>query len=104
MGFNKDNVIVIANSNRLGTGEETFRQQLASMRGIKSASITNSIPTKNLLTDGYIPVESSNEHAVKGIQLSSFVVDYDFVPTLQLQVKQGRNFSRDFFRCLYSNT
>ncbi|MEO8770323.1 MAG: ABC transporter permease [Ferruginibacter sp.] len=96
MGFNKENVIVIANSNRLGKSEETFRQELVAMKGIKNASITTSIPTKNLFTDGYVPVENNNEHVVKDIQLSSFMVDYDFVPTLQLQVKQGRNFSKDF--------
>ncbi|MFT3911713.1 MAG: ABC transporter permease [Ferruginibacter sp.] len=96
MGLNKDNVIVIANSNRLGTSEEIFRRELTGIKGIKMASIATSIPTKNLFTDSYVPVESNNEHVVQDIQLSSFIVDYDFIPTLQLNVLQGRNFSKDF--------
>ncbi len=96
MGLNKDNVIVIANTNRLGTGEETFRQQISGLPGIKSASITTSIPTKYLFTDGYVPVENNNEQTVKDISLSSFIVDYDFIPTLQLQLLKGRKFSKDF--------
>lgn len=96
MGLNKDNVIALANSNRLGTGEETFRQQVLNLPGIKSASITTSIPTKYLFADGYVPVESNNEDAAKDISLTSFIVDDDFIPTLQLQVLKGRNFSKAF--------
>ena len=96
MGLNKENVIVLANSNRLGTAEETFRQQVSGMPGIKNASITTSVPTKYLFTDGYVPVANNNEQVAKDISLTSYIVDYDFVPTLQLQILKGRNFSKDF--------
>ncbi|MEP6597806.1 MAG: ABC transporter permease, partial [Ginsengibacter sp.] len=96
MGLNKDNVIVIANSNRLGSGEETFRQQVLNMPGIKGTSITTSVPTKYLFTDGYVPVPKNNEDIAKDISLTSYIVDYDFVPTLQLKLLKGRNFSKDF--------
>ena len=96
MGLNKDNVIVLANTNRLGTGEETFRQQVSTMPGVKGTSISSSVPTKYLFTDGYVPIQNGNEQIAKDIQLTSYVVDYDFVPTLQLQLLKGRNFSKDF--------
>ena len=32
----------------------------------------------------------------KDVSLSSYLTDYDFVPTLGLEVIAGRNFSRDF--------
>jgi putative ABC transport system permease protein len=105
MGLNKDNVVVIANSNRLGNAEETFRQQISSLRGIKGTSLSSSIPTKFLFTDTYVPIsdrmtrsdgQNKNEETAKDISLSSFMVDYEFVPTLQLQLLQGRNFSKDF--------
>ncbi len=96
LGLNKDNMIVIANSNRLGSGEETFRQQVLNMPGIKSTSITTSVPTKYLFTDGYVPVPNNNEDIAKDISLTSYIVDYDFVPALQLQLLTGRNFSKDF--------
>ncbi len=96
LGLSKDNVIVIANANLLGAGEETFRQQVAAMPGIKSASITTSIPTKNTFTDGYIPTQNNNEQTLQDISLSSFMVDDDFAPTLKLQLLQGRNFSKEF--------
>lgn len=96
MGLNKDNVIVLANTNRLGTGEETFRQQVSGLHGIKSTSISTSVPTRYLFADGYVPVQNTNEQIAKDITLTSFIVDYDFVPTLKLQLLKGRNFSKDF--------
>ncbi|MEO5783155.1 MAG: ABC transporter permease [Ginsengibacter sp.] len=96
MGLNKDNVIVLANSNRLGTAEETFRQQVLNMPGVKNTSITTSVPTKYLFTDGYVPVPNNNEELAKDVSLTSYIVDYDFVPTLQLQLLKGRNFEKDF--------
>ena len=97
MGLNKDNILVIANSNRLGTGEETFRQQISGLHGIKNTSITTSVPTKYLFTDGYVPLQNSNEQIAKDISLTSFIVDYDFVPTLQLQLLQWKEFLERFF-------
>ncbi len=96
MGLNKDNVIVISNSSRLGESEETFKQQVANLPGIKSTGSTTSLPTKDVFTDGYVPVPVDNEQTVKDTSLSSFMVDYDFVPTLQLELLKGRNFLKDF--------
>jgi putative ABC transport system permease protein len=55
LGLNKENVILISNTRRLQNSEETFKQQIASMPEILSASLATSIPTKFLFTDGYVP-------------------------------------------------
>ncbi|HEU5168541.1 MAG TPA: ABC transporter permease [Chitinophagaceae bacterium] len=96
MGLDKENVLVIANSNRLGTSEESFRQTISQMPGISNVSIANGIPTGNLFGDSYIPGQNGEEQVVKDINLTSFLIDYDFIPTLKIQILKGRNFSRDF--------
>jgi putative ABC transport system permease protein len=96
MGLDKENVLVIANSNRLGTSEESFRQTISQMSGVSNVSIANSIPTGNLFGDSYIPDQNGEPQVVKDVNLSSFIIDYDFIPTLKIQVLKGRNFSRDF--------
>ncbi|MEO8150786.1 MAG: ABC transporter permease [Bacteroidia bacterium] len=97
LGLNKDNIIVIANSNRLAGSEETFRQELTKLPEVKSASITTGIPSGNSFGDGYIPEPSGDDKDLaKDIQIASFMVDYDFVPELQIELLKGRNFSRDF--------
>ena len=96
MGLNKENVLVIANSNRLGSSEESFRQTISQMPGVSNVSIANSIPTGNLFGDSYIPDQNGEQQVAKDINLTSFIIDYDFIPTLKIQVVKGRNFSRDF--------
>ena len=96
MGLNKENVLVIANSGRLGKSEESFRQTISQLPGVTSASITTSIPTGSVFGDRYVPETDGKEQLAKDINLNSFMVDYDFIPALQIQVLKGRNFSRDF--------
>ncbi len=43
-----------------------------------------------------MPVQNTDEQIAKDIALTSYIVDYDFVPALQLQLLKGRNFSKDF--------
>ena len=97
LGFDKENIVVITSSNRLGNSEETFRQELTKLPGVINATISTGIPTRENFADTYIPESSNtNEQLAKEISLSSFMVDYDFIPTLQIQVLKGRNFSQDF--------
>ncbi|MEP7323397.1 MAG: ABC transporter permease [Saprospiraceae bacterium] len=96
MGLNKENVLVITNSNRLNTSEETFRQTLSNIPGVSNASITSSIPTGNLFGDSYVPDQQGEPSVAKDINLQSFIVDYDFVPTLKIEILKGRNFSKEF--------
>ena len=98
LGFNKENVLMISDADRLGKDEESFRQELLRLPGVAGASISTSMPTKNLFTDYYEP-ESTGENvstADKNISLSSFIVDDAFVPTMKLTIASGRNFSKAF--------
>lgn len=95
MGFNKENLLVIANTRRLGESEESFRQTISQLPGVASAGITTSIPSGALFGDSYEPEPENNQPSTE-INLSSYMVDNDFVPTMQIQILKGRNFSKDF--------
>lgn len=97
LGLDKENVIVIANTNRLKESEQTFRQELARMPGVIAAGISSSIPTKVNFGDDYVPEQTGSDiPLMKEIGLSSFVVDEHFAPTLQLTILKGRNFAQGF--------
>lgn len=97
MGLIKENIVVIANTKRLGAGEEAFRQELLKQQGVVAATISSSIPTKNNFGDSYVPqATEADKPLMKEVGLSSFVVDHHFIPALNMQVLQGRNFSRQF--------
>jgi len=97
LGLNKENVVVLSYTKRLGNQEEEFRQELAKQRYVIDASISSSIPTKGNFGDDYAPEQTETDKPlIKDIGLSSFMVDDDFIPTLRMQVLQGRGFSREF--------
>jgi putative ABC transport system permease protein len=96
MGFNKENVLIITSTNRLGESEESFRDVITQIPGIVSASITTSIPSGSAFGDSYKAQPDDNVADVKDIGLNSFMVDESFIPTLGIKVVQGRNFSKVF--------
>ncbi len=97
LGLTKENVVVISNTDRLKNDEESFRQELLKQPGVMDASISSSIPSRGNFGDGYVPEQSQTDKPlIKEIGLSSFMVDNDFIPTFQMKVLQGRNFSKEF--------
>jgi putative ABC transport system permease protein len=97
LGFNKENVVIISNPANLGAREEAFRQELLKQPGIINASISSGLPAENSFGDNYIPeTNPANITELTGIDLSSFMVDEAFVPTLRLKVLNGRAFSKSF--------
>lgn len=95
LGFNKENVVTVTSTNRLGKSEESFRQAIAQVQGVTNASIATSIPSGFLFADSYQP-QPETPATTKELDLASFIVDEKFVPTLGIKVLQGRNFSKDF--------
>jgi putative ABC transport system permease protein len=97
LGLNKENVVVIANTKRLGNIEESFREELTKQPGVIGTSISSGIPTKGNFGDGYVPeATETDKPLLTDIGLSSFMVGNDFIPTLKMQILQGRNFSKEF--------
>lgn len=95
LGFNKENVVIISSSNRLASGEETFRQSIKQMPDVLNASITTSIPSGDAFGDSYQPEDERDKKSAE-IGLNSFMVDDAFIPTLNIKVVKGRNFSKEF--------
>jgi len=96
MGFNKENVLIVTSTDRLGESEESFRDAVTQIPGITTASITTSIPSGGAFGDSYKAQPDDNVAEVKDIGLNSFMVDESFIPTLNIKVLQGRNFSKTF--------
>ncbi|MCC6461775.1 MAG: ABC transporter permease [Saprospiraceae bacterium] len=99
LGIHTSSVLVVNNTQHLGewSAQEAFRQQLLQQPGIRNATISTDLPTSGAFGDFYVPEQGDNPNPVsKDLTLSSYMTDYDFVPTLDIQLAAGRNFSRDF--------
>ena len=97
LGLNKESVIIIGNTNRIGDGEESFRQELTKLPGVIDASISSAVPTRGVFGDSYVPKPAGGEELLlQELGLSSYIIDESFIPTYQISVSKGRNFSTEF--------
>jgi putative ABC transport system permease protein len=91
MGIDKHNVLIIQNTNRLGTNRDAFKNSITSTRGIVKACYTsNSFPGVNNTT--IFKSSGSDQDHIMGI----YYADFDQQDVLKFEMKEGRYFSRDF--------
>jgi putative ABC transport system permease protein len=89
MGFDKENVIVLTNTDRLGNHTSSFKQALTNLPQVQSASYSMNLSFE---LDLFKPEGAGTEEKL----ISFITADYDYLQTLNIQLKEGRNFSRDF--------
>ncbi|GAB3909622.1 ABC transporter permease [Larkinella knui] len=97
-GFDKEQVLVIHDTHLLGTNETALKDQLLQDSRVIQASLSRSVPLSTENMDGTQiygkdPVKKANTNE---IQTAIFHVDDTYLPTLGIQLRQGRNFSKAF--------
>ncbi|MDJ1496778.1 ABC transporter permease [Cytophagaceae bacterium DM2B3-1] len=96
IGFDKEQVLVINDTYVLKSGINSFKNEIEKLASVERASLA-----------GYLPAGSSS-WGVEGIKIENhasqsevfrskaYWIDEDYLPTLGIQLAQGRNFSKDF--------
>ncbi len=90
LGFGKDQVLVVKNLEPDPLKSESLRQKLRQHANIVSVSSSGNLPGKQ---NGRQAVEIEGAGPS---QLNMYSVDYDYMQTLQLEMAEGRFFSREF--------
>jgi putative ABC transport system permease protein len=93
LGFNKENVMVVKNTGDLGEGSEAFRQEVLKTRGVENASRSWTYPGDLYFGSTY---QMEGDSTNKMYHFEVIHGDYEFIPTLGIQITEGRNFSPDF--------
>lgn len=96
LGFNKDQVLTFHIHNKEVRNNITaLKQQLLQNPLIESVSVaSNPIGNNDIGKTGYF-LERNGKMDIKPRIGDSFMIDEDFIPTLQIKLLQGRNFSQD---------
>ena len=96
LGYDKDQVLYIQDANLLGANQEAFRQHLLLDKRVTNASLSWCVPgTGDMNGTEIYPRRDDDSHGGE-IHTNIFQIDYDYVPTLGLQIVRGRNFARNF--------
>ena len=94
VGFDKDQVLIIKNGEALGKQAKAFKNEVLRFRGIQSGSISGFLPIPSSRTDQPFFPEGEMDPQ-KAVAMQYWTIDHDYIPTLGMEIKQGRNFSKD---------
>lgn len=85
VGFDKENLLIINNAEKLGTRLESFRDEIANLKGVRDVSLSMDI--RGGFEDIY-----HREGDDRKISISHYKVDEHFFNTTKLELAAGRGF------------
>lgn len=97
LGYVKDQVVILHNTETLGTQQDAFRNELTRNSIVTNASVSGYVPIS-----GWARMEQSfwkegnQPTAENHVSMQCWSVDQNYIPTMGMELVQGRNFSLDF--------
>ena len=96
LGFNKDQVIIVDEVFVLGPQTKTFKNEILEQPGVQNGTISSFLPVSGSSRSE----ETFSKEAVmtteQAFGMQQWRVDHDYIPTMGMELVQGRNFSREF--------
>ncbi len=93
LGYDKDQVLVLPETWLLGKNAVVLRQQLEQDTRIANVTSSGYLPAGPSFGNNFSVYEDDMAEQVKTLR---YEVDYNYIPTLGMQLAAGRNFSKDF--------
>ncbi len=94
LGYDRENLVYIPLEGDLTKQYEVFKQQALNMPGIKLVSRISQTPTQIENGTGGVDWEGKDPNTLP--MFTQAAVGYDFVKTMNIQLLQGRDFSKDY--------
>ncbi len=94
LGYDRDHVLIVQNTEALGSHAREFKQQIKQLSGVDNATLTGALPTAN---DGNTTslFEDRSFDQKRAVNSKLWSVDEDYLGTLGIRLKSGRNFSKE---------
>ncbi len=93
LGFEKEHVIVLERFDALGPQQDAFKEQLLQHPNVVAVAGANTLPGRTFGDTSFFP-EGAPPDQLRNIRL--LFTDFDLFETLNLELVDGRFFSRDF--------
>jgi putative ABC transport system permease protein len=94
IGYDKEQILVIENAGALQKNQIVFKEKLKQDHRVVNTS-NATIPIGNASSFGGTEI-AAKESIASNIHTHIFTMDYDYIPTLGLEILVGRNFSTEF--------
>jgi len=94
IGYNRDQILIINNTNSLGQNVQSFKNELLQIAGIQKATVSGFLPVNyNRSSDSFFP--SPAMEIKDAISMQNWNIDENYIPTMDMKIVEGRNFSAD---------
>ena len=94
LGFDRENLVLVNLEGDLNKKMETFVNEATRLPGIKSATVSTTSPLQ--AGNSTTAVEWPGKLPDKKILFTQMSVGYDYIKTMGIDLKEGRDFTRDF--------
>ncbi len=94
LGFDLENRVVIPVRNaNFQSKIKDFKNEFKQLSLVENVSVSNAAPSLSMSGSGYVP---EGLKTTAPLIIYSFVVDNDYIETLDMEIVEGRNFSEEF--------
>ncbi len=95
IGYDKSQVLIINEAYTLDKNVTSFKEEMLKVPGVEKATVSSFLPVNSSRSDN-VYSSSPIMDSKNGFDMQAWQVDYDYLPTLGMQLLKGRNFSKDF--------
>lgn len=96
IGFNKDQLLVVDNTSMKTSTAEAFRNEISKLGGVKASSFGGFLPVSNSSRNDNTFSTDAVMNEKNGFNMQVWRVDYNYIPTLGMELVSGRNFSEQY--------
>ena len=96
IGFNKNQVLVIDGTGNLGNNVQAFKNEVLNMPGVISGTLSSFLPVTNSSRSDNTWSKDAVSSTTNSLDMQNWKIDYDYIKTMGMKIKEGRNFSKDF--------
>ena len=96
LGFNKDQVLVIDGAGALKDKATAFKNDVLAMPGVTKGTLSGYLPVSNSSRNDNTFFMNPVMDQKNGFNMQTWVIDYDYLQTMGMEMVKGRNFSKDF--------
>ncbi|TAL40397.1 MAG: ABC transporter permease [Chitinophagaceae bacterium] len=96
LGFSKDQVLVINGTGALGNNSTAFKTEVAKLSGVTGSTFAGFLPVSNSSRNDNTYSKEAVMDSKNGLNMQTWVIDYDYLNVMGMELLSGRNFSKDF--------
>ncbi|HVW15150.1 MAG TPA: ABC transporter permease [Mucilaginibacter sp.] len=93
IGFDRERIVTVWDTWTLGNKAKTFKEEVKRLAGVQNATMTYFLPTDGANNNSSVFKDPVLDQK-RAVLTSTWEVDQDYIPTLNMKVIAGRNFSK----------